>query len=216
MRWTGASIVAFVSLATVGAAAAPVGLDVALETAASDLQSPEEFEITVQPELEYALGDTGLTLGLSWEVPVIPDPAVGALEGIVELEVVLPGVALVAGNSIVVDLETHDLEGYGWLTAGHDFGGLAAELELEFAYAPAAEIVLIPRLIWEKQVGRGTLELTVEQGLVLYDTLEPGETELVAGYELPVAGSLVGFEVEGVIDGGSFALAVLARLERPL
>jgi len=180
------------------------------------LQSPEDYEIYVQPELEYSLFDTGLTTGLAWEIPVLPDATIGSLESLTELEVVLSGLAVTAGNSTTVDLESSGVEGYAYASAAHALGDFSLELELDAGYLPAFEIRAIPGLAYEKEVGRCTVGLALEQTFTFYEQLEWGDTELTASLEAVAAGFRFRLEVEGVIEPGpAFGLSILTQVERP-
>jgi hypothetical protein len=80
-----ATFAGFFVLASMAAAAGPIGMVAAVETGATDmLEAEDEIGMYVQPELIYALGATGISAGLAWEIPFYPQPEVGTLEGRLE------------------------------------------------------------------------------------------------------------------------------------
>jgi hypothetical protein len=46
---------------------------VGLELGAADIPIEEDFQFYVQPQVEYAIGNTGFSAGLAWEIPLLPD-----------------------------------------------------------------------------------------------------------------------------------------------
>lgn len=193
--------------------AAPLGLRLSLEVGADELQSSEERELYLRPEAGYALGDTGLRAGLGWELPMLSEAGPGSLEAWQEFEAILPGVVLLAGNNNVVQLDELELEGRLYVVAGLGLGDFLLELETDLAYAPAFRLSAIPAVIFEKDLGPGTLEIGIRQELLLAPRSQLGDTEFPLGYELPVGAFWIGVELEAALSEG-FRLSALVQAGR--
>jgi hypothetical protein len=204
------------ALLSIVAGAAPVGMVATLETGATDmLEVEDELQMYIQPELVYALGATGLTAGLAWEIPFYPQTEVGTLEGRIEFQTVLPGLVLTAGNETAVVLEDWEVEGLMYVVGGHSMGDFSVEMELDFGYLPVVALDTIVGLGYEREVGPGLLAVSIEQNIGLYDQLEAGDTELPVSYELVAGGFVITLEVEPILTADrEFTLGALVRLER--
>ena len=187
-----------------------------LETGATDMLGVEdELQMYIQPELVYALGATGFTAGLAWEIPFYPQIEVGTLEGRIEFETVLPGLVLTAGNETAVVVEDGEVEGLLYVAGGHAMGDFSIEMELDFGYLPAIALGAIVGLGCEREIGPGLLAVSFEQNIGLHDQLEAGDTELPVSYELVEGGFVITIEVEPILTADrEFTLGALVRLER--
>jgi len=206
-------IILFV-LVVLNVGAAPIGLDLGLEMGAADTLTEEDFQIYVQPQVSYALGDTGFRAGFAWEVPILPEADIGTLEAWEEYEILVPRIVVTIGNDNALSLDSADLEGYLYSIAGYSIGDFTLELELDFGYAPEFLVDAVPCLSFEKDLGPGSLAFGVSHNLELYDRFEPGDTEFSVSFETTLRGFGITFEIEPVITSdGEFNLSALTLVE---
>jgi hypothetical protein len=188
------------------AGAAPSGLDLCIEVGGADILIQEDFQIYVQPQVNYAFGDSGL-----------PEVDIGTIEGWVEYEILIPRLLVTIGDDNALTLESLDLEGYLYSIAAFRMWILTLELELDFYYAPEFQIGIQPSFTMEKELGPGTITVGVNHNLGLFDQLELGDTEFFVNYEIGLRWFAITFEIEPVITAdGEFNLSTLALIQYSL
>jgi hypothetical protein len=196
------------------ATAAPVGLDIGLEAGVADIPIEEDREFYVQPEIGYAIGDTGLRSGFAWEIPLLPQAEIGTLEGWLEYEILIPRLLLTFGNNTALILESTEFEGYVYTIGEYSLGNFTLELEVDFGYVPEFLIDAIPGLSFDADLGPGSLGIGISQNVTIYDEFGRGDTEFFVSYETTLGGFGITFEVEPMItDDGEFTLSVISLFE---
>jgi hypothetical protein len=189
----------------------PLGLDLSLEAGGDDLLYPKDAELHVQPEVTYAVGDTGLRFGASWEIPVFPGLETGTVESWEEYELFFPGVDFTLGNNNTLPTDSGSPEGFLYVTAEHDIGDLSLGLELDAGYAPGLSLDAVASITYEWLLRPGTLEIGLEQNLPIYDQPGWGESDFTASYEVALLGFGITLEIEPTVSATG-GIAVGARL----
>lgn len=203
-------------LAAAAAQPAPMGLAIALEAGATDLlEAEDEIEVFGRAEVSYAIGATGLTVGVGWEVPVVPEVTAGTVELRQEFATALAGVALTVENTVGLTIEDGEWEGDLSVLGEHVAGPFTAALEVAFTYAPEVLVDLVPGLSFETDIGPGALSLGAEQVIAMVDTPAIGETVLSIGYELDLRGGAIALEIQPIVtEARRFTAEGRVTLER--
>ena len=189
--------VGFVLLGLVSSlTAAPLGIDLALESTVEDLTG--EAELIIEPALAYYLGSTGVGFGAMVEIPLVPDASMEGAEFWQEYRTVVPGLGIGVGHSLYVPVAADELEAMIYATVEHSQGPFGVALEADGLYYPDLELLLVPALSAELDFDTNSLYAEVSAEILVYDEQLMEELSIALGYEIILRGTTFACEIEPV------------------
>jgi hypothetical protein len=176
-------------------------ITLAFEAAANEFTS-DDSEYTASPQIKLEWPAYELTLEANWYIPYHPEVNSGELEVLEEYIIHLPvwWLDLKLANSDTWIFEESELE--GTVSAGPVayFLGTEFELMLEKQYAPESGLTLVPSLLYEFELMRGTAGIGVTHTIDIDGTFTSGDTEFPIAYDFDATDTLaVGFELLPVL-----------------